>query len=83
MMLQYGDSMTRVHRVGRGAPLLGDAIYLEGPETAYSRRNGDIVSRAWLRRKERVEAKEWDQRREMLADHLYYMRKVLPSNVFA
>lgn len=56
MMLEFGDSKAKLHRVGRGAPLLGDAIYLEGPEDAYQRRRRDIVSSEWLRRKERAEA---------------------------
>ena len=78
MMLEFGDNPTRIHRVGWGAPLLGDAIYLEGPEDAYRRRARDIVSNQWLRRKELAEAKEWRERRSMLADHLYFMKKVLP-----
>lgn len=78
MMLEYGDSNTRIHRVGWGAPLLGEAIYLEGPEDAYRRRTRDIVSNRVLRRNEIAEAKEWRERRSQLADHLFFMKKVLP-----
>lgn len=79
MMLEFGDRTTKVHRVGRGAPLLGDAIYLDGPADAYQRRRRDIVSSEWLRRKEREEVKEWSERRDQLAGHLYFMKKVLPT----
>ena len=78
MMLEFGDAKTRVHRVGWGAPLLGDAIYLEGPEDSYRRRSSDIVTSAYLRRKENAEAKEWRERRSLLSNHLYFMKKVLP-----
>lgn len=77
MMLEFADVTSKIDRVGRGAPLHGDAIYLEGPANAQRRRTRDIVNNAWLRRKEVAEAREWLKRREVLANHHYYMKKVI------
>ena len=77
MMLEFADVTSKIDRVGRGAPLHGDAIYLEGPANAQRRRTRDIVNTAWLRRKEVAEAREWLKRREVLANHHYYMKKVI------
>ena len=63
------ESMGEV-RVGRGAPLPGDAIYLEGESDRRERETwtGHNV------RAEKEEAKDWMSRRDNLAVHLAYTK---------
>lgn len=57
-------------RIGRGAPLPGDSMYLEGPSNRDER---EICSRH-LRRMEQAEAAEWVERRDALSQHIYYCK---------
>ena len=54
-------------RIGRGVPLPGDAIYLEGPSEMETWT--DKFTRA-----EKIEAKDWIKRRDVLSDHLMYSK---------
>eukprot|EP00956_Cyclotella_meneghiniana_P005219 scaffold6502_cov38-Cyclotella_meneghiniana.AAC.6 len=73
MMLDLITPSDAEARVGRGCPLPGDAIYLEGATDRC-----DTESRLnWCGRDykaERVEARDWMARSELLADHLWFTK---------
>jgi hypothetical protein len=78
MLLDVGDDMgfSRVNvRVGRGAPSGSDGLWLEGPETMNERFMGETcIDR--IKAADRREAREWMERRELLADHLEYCKSI-------
>lgn len=55
-------------RIGRGTPLPGDGIFLEGPSNRAER---ELTGRA-RRLKEKTEALEWAERRDILSKHCLY-----------
>ena len=57
-------------RVGRGAPLPGDAIFLEGESDRRERESTTGLNV----RAEKLEARDWIARREQLTDHLAYTK---------
>ena len=56
--------------VGRGAPLPGDAIYLEGESNHRERETWT----GYNQRAEKQEAYDWIARRDWLADHLLFTK---------
>ena len=77
MLLDVGaeQGITNVTRVGRGAPVGNDGLWLEGPEQLNGRLMGD-TSLSLIRSADRIEAIKWMERRELLADHLEYCRSI-------
>jgi hypothetical protein len=61
----------RTARIGRGAPLESEAIYIEGPS---NRRERELVHRS-LRKRERDEVNDWLARRGHLAEHLSFCKR--------
>ena len=77
MLLDVGkeDGIGNVTRVGCGAPVGNDGLWLEGPEQLNRRLMGD-TSLLLIRSADRIEAIKWMERRELLADHLEYCRSI-------
>ena len=71
------QSEWRRARIGIGAPLEGEAIYIEGPT---NRNEVELVGTA-LRRKERKEALEWAERRDALSRHCCYCKMQLGERI--
>eukprot|EP00956_Cyclotella_meneghiniana_P035135 scaffold111769_cov64-Cyclotella_meneghiniana.AAC.2 len=72
MMLDLITPADAEARVGRGCPLPGDAIFIEGESDRRQQEH-----RRWRDdyREEKKEAKDWMARRELLADHLWYTKR--------
>jgi hypothetical protein len=62
-------------RVGRGAPIGRDGIYLEGPESLATRFMGETCL-ARIKRQDKLEAVEWLKRRDALADHIEFCKSI-------
>ena len=67
MMLSEMDNRDSNHRVGRGQPLAGDSIWLDGPQQLPPMNSSDSTARHL--------ALEWGKRRKLLAVHLEYMKR--------
>lgn len=67
----YTADDIRTARIGRGAPLGSDAIFLEGPT---NRRDRELSLRS-LQKRERDEVNDWLARREHLAEHLSFCKR--------
>ena len=70
MMLSEMDTHDSSVRVGRGAPLDRDAIWLQGALPP-----APVVARAPGVREAKKLAKDWAKRRRELAEHLEYAKR--------
>jgi hypothetical protein len=69
MMLSEMETRESSHKVGKGAPVGQDAIFLEGPRSAPVLTN--------CTKPDRLEAQKWCDRRKALAAHLQYSKQVV------
>lgn len=67
MMLSEMETRESSHRVGRGQPLSGDSIWLDGPQQ-FPPVNSRDTTASHL-------AMEWGKRRKLLAAHLEYVKR--------
>lgn len=72
---RYGISVV----AGRGRPLPGDRLWLEGPEEMTQRFMGETCPAA-IKAADRREAALWSSRRDMLAEHCEYSRAFSGNN---
>ena len=77
MLLDVGEEqgIRNVTRVGRGAPVGNDGLWLEGLEKLNRWLMGD-TSLSMIRAADHIEAIKWMERKEFFADHLEYCRSI-------